>query len=331
MSPRRPDGSLGEAGRLRAQRSNTTHVLMFGAVIAANALLALVHAEAAMVLGFYVGAPLFLLLLISAWQRLGLGARVDFAAAVAPRAERLRALAAGLEGGWVDQGSHEVAVRGRRCGVEVEARCWIAGDSLPDEDALELRLRTRRPPPWRGAYRGIKTHPPGQPVVLLGGPAPTVPDVYIHGTNKPPLTPELRERIVPLVNVSGRVQLEVDAEGLVLRLGAAPDVFAPGRAEWCLDGLIAVARALALPLSDAPVLEVTVRPAASTPVVDVRLASSAPDADGSTCPFCRAPVVDDPWQCDACRTRHHRACRAEHGGCTVLGCRGGPDRTRARA
>lgn len=320
MAAHPPDRSLGEAGRLRAQRSSKQLVLVSGLVVAANALVALASLEAAFVIGFYVGAPMLLLLVIGAWQRLTQGSAVDFRRAVAPRAERMAELAAGLAGGRLDRGRHQATVLGRRGGVEVEARCWIAADPLPDEDALELRLRTQRPPPWRGAYRGLRTHPPGQPVVLFGGPAPTIPDVHVYGRRKPPLTPALRERLVPLLNATERAQLEVDAEGLVLRLGASPDAFAPGRAEWLLDGLIALARALELPLSDTPALHVS-----------VRRATAAPAAPGSTCPFCRAAVVDDPWQCQACGTTHHRACQVEHGGCTVLGCSGGADRTRSRA
>jgi hypothetical protein len=315
---RDPDGSLGDAGRLRAQRQTRAVLVVSGALVALNLGLLLASPGAALVMAFYVGGLSLVAFLLSLWQWADQGQWVDFARAVAPRADRMHALAAGLDGGRVEEKDGQVKVRGRRGGVEVSARCWTAADPLPAEDALELRLPTQRPPPWRGAYVGLKTHPKGLQVPLIGGPPPSVLDLHVVGKDKPPLTRALRERLLPLLHVVPRAQLEVDAEGLVLRLGASPDAFAPGLAERCLDELVALGRALGVPLSDAPALDVTVRPA------DL-------EGAGHACPYCRAPVVDDAWRCGACQTEHHRACQAEHGGCTVLGCSGGPDRTRTRA
>lgn len=45
------------------------------------------------------------------------------------------------------------------------------------------------------------------------------------------------------------------------------------------------------------------------------------------CPYCRDGISleqDGLAACDGCRTVHHRACFAEAGGCTVMGCKGGP-------
>lgn len=45
------------------------------------------------------------------------------------------------------------------------------------------------------------------------------------------------------------------------------------------------------------------------------------------CPYCRDGISLEQAGlalCDGCRTVHHRACFAEAGGCTVLGCRGAP-------
>lgn len=45
------------------------------------------------------------------------------------------------------------------------------------------------------------------------------------------------------------------------------------------------------------------------------------------CPYCRDAISleqSDLAACDGCRTVHHRACFAEAGGCTVMGCTGGP-------
>lgn len=305
---RTPDGSLGDAGRLRAQRQSEVVLALSGAVIAVNLLLFFASAEAGFVMGFYVGQLALTLFVASLWQR-GLGRKVDFAEAVAPRADRMHALAAALDGGRVEEFDGQVTVRGRRGGVEVSARCWVREDPLPDEDTLELRLPTLRPTPWNGTYRGLLTPSPG---------GRRVPDVYVHGERKPPLTSALHRRLLNLLHAVERAQLDVDGTGFVLRLPANEVSFTPGQAEWCLDQLIDVARALEQPLSDAPALDVTVRPANL-------------EGAGNDCPYCRTPVKDDAWRCRACRTEHHRACQVEHGGCTVLGCSGGPDRTRARA
>ena len=51
------------------------------------------------------------------------------------------------------------------------------------------------------------------------------------------------------------------------------------------------------------------------------------------CPYCRdelARAGEEPAGCPSCRTLHHRACLEEAGGCTVFGCRGGPE-PRARS
>lgn len=47
------------------------------------------------------------------------------------------------------------------------------------------------------------------------------------------------------------------------------------------------------------------------------------------CPFCRDGLQADVdlAACDACHTVHHRACLDEAGGCTVFGCRRGPQST----
>lgn len=54
---------------------------------------------------------------------------------------------------------------------------------------------------------------------------------------------------------------------------------------------------------------------------------------GLRCPYCRDGLSLDDERlapCGACRTLHHVDCLDEAGGCTVMGCAGGPERSGAR-
>lgn len=58
---------------------------------------------------------------------------------------------------------------------------------------------------------------------------------------------------------------------------------------------------------------------AAAPAVSVRAAAA-----GQACPYCRDPLdAAGTAACEACGTAHHAECLAEHGRCTVLGCKGG--------
>jgi hypothetical protein len=56
--------------------------------------------------------------------------------------------------------------------------------------------------------------------------------------------------------------------------------------------------------------------------------------DGEVCPYCRvqlASTADELFECPACATRTHAACRREAGRCTTAGCTGPPPGTAAEA
>lgn len=49
--------------------------------------------------------------------------------------------------------------------------------------------------------------------------------------------------------------------------------------------------------------------------------------EGEVCPFCRCGLLgeaDELFECPACATRTHAACRREAGKCTTAGCTGPP-------
>lgn len=56
--------------------------------------------------------------------------------------------------------------------------------------------------------------------------------------------------------------------------------------------------------------------------------------EGEVCPYCRdqlAATTDDLFECPACATRTHAACRREAGKCTTAGCTGPPPGAAAEA
>src|SRR5205814_1356715 len=47
------------------------------------------------------------------------------------------------------------------------------------------------------------------------------------------------------------------------------------------------------------------------------------EGNAPRCPYCHVDIAEGETgltACDRCKTLHHAACFAEHGGCTLLGC-----------
>ncbi|HEX8206570.1 MAG TPA: RING finger protein, partial [Solirubrobacteraceae bacterium] len=54
--------------------------------------------------------------------------------------------------------------------------------------------------------------------------------------------------------------------------------------------------------------------------------ATAGDA-GRSCPYCRFPLKEGAQvrDCPTCGAAHHDDCWSDNGGCSVVGCAGGPD------
>ncbi|MCO5171447.1 MAG: hypothetical protein M9894_34535 [Planctomycetes bacterium] len=215
----------------------------------------------------------------------------DFEGTMRVRRTLLRDLARRLDGGRLEEhGSHTARVAGRRDGLEVTVTAWVQPSILPDTD--EVTWTVGFASPWGPALIQRELHAGGAArLVVRGAPAPPLDDA---------LTAAL---LTAFERLHVESPIELGPRGLVARTpGHTRLLLQPRQQEELVACLLDVARRLGAP-----------RP--------VEVSASA-RVCAVVCPYCRTNVAAERVDCLACGTPHHAACLAEHGGCTVAGCRG---------